>query len=90
MEPIAQVRGRGAMTALEFVKDPSSLAPDAGGAKAIVAEGNERRLISLVCGTSFNVVRLLPPPTTPEELLLKGLDILDASIQRPLSQAPAA
>lgn len=77
---IGEVRGLGAMVALEFVTDAGSLEPDAAAAAAVVAEAERRGLIVLVCGTSFNVIRLLPPLTIPDEQLEEALDILDQSM----------
>ena len=78
MEAIGDVRGPGAMIAFELVKDRTTKEPDAALAASIVAEAENRGLILLVCGTRFNVVRILPPLTTPGEILSEGLDILEA------------
>jgi len=72
---IGDVRGRGAMTAIEFV-DPATKAPDAAlagaVAKACIAEG----VIVLTCGTFGNVIRFLPPLSIGDELLNEGLDVV--------------
>jgi 4-aminobutyrate aminotransferase len=81
MEAIGDVRGPGAMVAFELVTDRQSLAPNAALASAIVAETEQRGLITLVCGTGFNVIRLLPPLTISDALLNEGLDIIDASLE---------
>ena len=86
MEAIGDVRGPGAMIAFELVKDRTTKEPDAALAASIVAEAENRGLILLVCGTRFNVVRILPPLTTPGEILSEGLDILEASIEAAISQ----
>ncbi len=72
---IAEVRGRGAMIAIEFV-DPTTGAPDgaltAALAKACIAQG----VIVLTCGTYGNVIRFLPPLSIGDELLREGLGVL--------------
>ncbi|MFE9428888.1 4-aminobutyrate--2-oxoglutarate transaminase [Kitasatospora sp. NPDC006697] len=73
---IGEVRGRGAMIAVELVK-PGSKEPNpevtAAVAKACHAEG----LIVLTAGTYGNVLRFLPPLVMPEHLLAEGLDIIE-------------
>jgi 4-aminobutyrate aminotransferase/(S)-3-amino-2-methylpropionate transaminase len=90
MEPMGEVRGLGAMIAVEFVTDRASRAPDAALTAAIVAEAEARGLILLSCGTRANVVRLLPPLTTPMEIVDEGLDILEASIEAAIQRNAAA
>ncbi|MEL7042541.1 MAG: 4-aminobutyrate--2-oxoglutarate transaminase [Pseudomonadota bacterium] len=80
MEAIGDVRGKGAMIAFELVKDRTSKEPDPELAKKIVQEAQERGLILLVCGTRFNVVRILPPLTTTNEIVVEAVQILEASI----------
>jgi 4-aminobutyrate aminotransferase/(S)-3-amino-2-methylpropionate transaminase len=90
MEPMGEVRGLGAMQAVEFVTDRASRKPDAALTAAIVAEAEARGLILLSCGTRGNVVRLLPPLTIPFEVLDEGLDILEASIEGAITKTAAA
>ncbi|MHB1433628.1 MAG: aminotransferase class III-fold pyridoxal phosphate-dependent enzyme, partial [Streptosporangiaceae bacterium] len=75
---IGDVRGRGAMIAVELVK-PGTIDPDgaaaAKAAKACHAEG----LLVLTCGTYGNVLRFLPPLVIGEDLLNEGLDILESA-----------
>ncbi|HEU0221084.1 MAG TPA: 4-aminobutyrate--2-oxoglutarate transaminase, partial [Paracoccaceae bacterium] len=89
MEPLGEVRGLGAMQAVEFVTSRASRAPDAGLTSAIVAEAEARGLILLSCGTRANVVRLLPPLTIPFEVLDEGLDILEAAIEGAITKTAA-
>ncbi|EIC08533.1 4-aminobutyrate aminotransferase [Microbacterium laevaniformans OR221] len=76
---IAEVRGAGAMIAVEFV-DPETKAPDAAltsaVAKAAIAEG----VIVLTCGTYGNVIRFLPPLSISDELLTEGVDVVAAAL----------
>ena len=77
---IGDVRGRGAMLAMEFVV-PGSKEPDAGAAKAIAAACLQAGVIALTCGTYGNVIRLLPPLTIGDELLLDALDVLADAVR---------
>jgi 4-aminobutyrate aminotransferase/(S)-3-amino-2-methylpropionate transaminase len=90
MEPMGEIRGLGAMQAVEFVTDRVSRGPDAALTNAIVAEAEARGLILLSCGTRANVVRLLPALTIPFEVLEEGLDILEASIEAAIQSTAAA
>ncbi|MER1997839.1 MAG: 4-aminobutyrate--2-oxoglutarate transaminase [Arthrobacter sp.] len=77
---IGEVRGRGAMLALELVK-PGTKTPDAAAAKEIAAACLAEGVIILTCGTYGNVIRLLPPLVISDELLSDGLDVLEAAIR---------
>ena len=76
---IGEVRGRGAMIAVEFV-DPATGAPDAALtgaiAKACLADG----VIVLTCGTYGNVIRFLPPLSIPDALLHEGVDVVASAL----------
>ena len=74
---IAEVRGRGAMIAVELTK-PGTLEPDpAATAAGRRAPATRQGLIVLTCGTFGNVLRFLPPLVIGEDLLEEGLDILE-------------
>lgn len=75
---IGEVRGRGAMIALELVK-PGTTEPDADLAKRIASAAHAQGLVVLTCGTYGNVLRFLPPLSMPDHLLEEGLDILAAA-----------
>lgn len=75
---IGDIRGLGAMVAMELVKDGDAERPDPDLTKAIVAEAQKRGLILLSCGTRANVIRFLPPLTAPQAVVGEGLDILEA------------
>ncbi|GAB3132805.1 aminotransferase class III-fold pyridoxal phosphate-dependent enzyme [Marisediminicola antarctica] len=77
---VADVRGRGAMLAVEFA-DRGTLAPRADIAKEIAARCHAQGLLVLVCGTYSNVIRLLPPLVIDESLLNDGLTVLRDAIQ---------
>jgi 4-aminobutyrate aminotransferase/(S)-3-amino-2-methylpropionate transaminase len=72
---IGDVRGRGAMIAVELVKS-GSMEPDADLTKALCAAAHQAGVIVLSCGTFGNVLRFLPPLTISDDLLLEGLDVL--------------
>lgn len=74
---IGDVRGVGAMLAVEFVKNGDPLQPDGELTTAIVRACAERGLVLLSAGTFKNVLRILSPLVISEELLEKGLDILE-------------
>jgi 4-aminobutyrate aminotransferase / (S)-3-amino-2-methylpropionate transaminase / 5-aminovalerate transaminase len=72
---IGDVRGRGAMIAVELVKSGTT-EPDADLTKALCAGAHAAGVIVLSCGTFGNVLRFLPPLTISNELLEEGLDVL--------------
>jgi len=72
---VGDVRGLGAMMAIEIVH-PADLTPDMASAGRIVDLARSRGLLLLKSGTQKNVIRLLPPLTTPPDELTRGLDIL--------------
>ncbi|WP_318653347.1 4-aminobutyrate--2-oxoglutarate transaminase [Streptomyces sp. H28] len=77
---VAEVRGRGAMMAVEFVR-PGTDEPDPAPAREVAARCHAEGVIVLVCGSFGNVVRLLPPLVIPDDLLAEGLDVLSAAIR---------
>nr|WP_322097786.1 aminotransferase class III-fold pyridoxal phosphate-dependent enzyme [Nakamurella alba] len=76
---IGDVRGRGAMLAVEFTEAGTTV-PDPAAAAAVAAACHRAGVIVLTCGTYGNVVRLLPPLVIPEPLLLEGLDVLTSAV----------
>jgi 4-aminobutyrate aminotransferase/(S)-3-amino-2-methylpropionate transaminase len=72
---VGDVRGRGAMIALELVK-PGAGEPDADLTKRIASSAHAQGLVVLTCGTYGNVLRFLPPLSIPDHLLNEGLDVL--------------
>jgi 4-aminobutyrate aminotransferase / (S)-3-amino-2-methylpropionate transaminase / 5-aminovalerate transaminase len=77
---IADVRGRGAMCALELVR-PGTLEPDPAAAAAIARSCHAEGVVVLTCGTFGNVVRLLPPLVIDDDLLADGLDVLATAVR---------
>jgi 4-aminobutyrate aminotransferase/(S)-3-amino-2-methylpropionate transaminase len=78
---VGEVRGRGAMLALELVKPgetgPFGPAPDAAAAGAVAKAAHESGLLLLTCGTWGNVIRLLPPLIISDDELDRGLSLLE-------------
>jgi len=78
---IGDVRtSRGAMMAMELVRDGSAANPDADLTKALVAKAAENGLVLLSCGVNGNVIRFLPALTIPDGLIDEGLDILESCL----------
>ena len=78
MPQIADVRGLGAMVAVEFANADGS--PDAGITQRVQAEALQRRLILLTCGVNANVVRFLFPLNTPQAIFDEALGLLRESM----------
>ena len=77
---IAEVRGLGAMVAIELCKNGDVHQPDADLTKRMVAEAQKRGLILLSCGVYANVIRVLVPLVASDALLDEGLDIMAAAL----------
>jgi 4-aminobutyrate aminotransferase/(S)-3-amino-2-methylpropionate transaminase len=81
---IGEVRGRGAMQAIELVR-PGTVEPDGAAAAAIAAACHAEGVIVLSCGTWGNVIRLLPPLSIGEDLLVEGLEVLQQAARKVLA-----
>ncbi|WP_284986408.1 4-aminobutyrate--2-oxoglutarate transaminase [Arthrobacter sp. fls2-241-R2A-172] len=77
---VGDVRGRGAMLAIELVQ-AGSKEPNAELTKAVAAACLQEGVVILTCGTYGNVIRLLPPLVISDELLIDGLEVLSAAIK---------
>ena len=78
---IGEVRGRGAMIAVEIVH-PGGIEPDPATAAQVAKACHAAGLVVLTCGTFGNVLRFLPPLVIGEDLLNEGLDILEAAFEQ--------
>jgi 4-aminobutyrate aminotransferase/(S)-3-amino-2-methylpropionate transaminase len=77
---IGDVRGLGAMVAIELFRDGDLRQPDADLTSRVIAEAARRGLILLSCGTNGNVIRILVPLTAPDAQIDEGLQILSESL----------
>lgn len=78
---LGDIRGRGAMIAVELVKAGTS-APDPEFTRAVAAEAHLSGVIVLTCGTYGNVLRFLPPLSISDQLLHDALNVLEHSFGR--------
>ena len=78
---IGDVRGVGAMQALELVRSPETREPAAEETSRVVRYSYEHGLILFSAGTYGNVIRLLMPLVVADEQLDEGLDVLQAAIE---------
>jgi len=79
---IGDVRGLGAMMAIEFVKNNDPRQPDGDLCGKVVKGCADRNLIIISAGTYKNNVRILSPLTISNELLNEGLDIIEDEIAK--------
>jgi 4-aminobutyrate aminotransferase/(S)-3-amino-2-methylpropionate transaminase len=77
---VGDVRGIGAMVAIELCRGGDLNQPDADLTKRLVSEAIKRGLVLLSCGTYGNVVRILVPLTASDALIDEGLSIIEASL----------
>ena len=77
---VGDVRGLGAMCAIELVKNTASAEPAPQLTQALMKVANENGLILISCGTYANVVRFLVPLTASDDLVREGMDIFEASL----------
>jgi 4-aminobutyrate aminotransferase/(S)-3-amino-2-methylpropionate transaminase len=79
---IGDVRGLGAMMALEFVKDNDPMQPDAETCGKLMDACAKRNLIIIPAGTYKNIVRVLCPLVITDEQLNRGLDIMEEELDK--------
>jgi 4-aminobutyrate aminotransferase/(S)-3-amino-2-methylpropionate transaminase len=72
---IGDVRGRGAMMAVELTT-PGTLSPEPARAGAVSAYCHQQGVVTLTCGTWGNVLRFLPPLSISDELLDEAFDVV--------------
>jgi 4-aminobutyrate aminotransferase/(S)-3-amino-2-methylpropionate transaminase len=76
---IGEVRGRGAMQAIELV-EPGTKTPNTAAMNAVVKYCQSKGVLILTAGTYSNVVRFLPPIVITDELLKDALSVLDEAL----------
>ena len=74
------IRGLGAMLAVEFVTDFETARPDSAFTKSVIAHALKRGLILLACGMHGNAVRIMVPLTASDAIIEEGLAIYDAAL----------
>lgn len=77
---VGDVRGLGAMVAMELVVDRETKEPARDAAAQVLHESHAQGLVLLKAGTYDNVIRLLPPLTIDEGLLEEGLGIIEKAL----------
>ncbi|SFT76858.1 4-aminobutyrate--2-oxoglutarate transaminase [Sedimentitalea nanhaiensis] len=74
------IRGQGAMLAVEFVTDFETAMPDAALTKSVIAHALKRGLILLACGMHGNALRIMVPLTASDAIIEEGLAIFEAAL----------
>ncbi|HZC77835.1 MAG TPA: aminotransferase class III-fold pyridoxal phosphate-dependent enzyme, partial [Ktedonobacterales bacterium] len=77
---VGDVRGLGAMVAMELVRDRALRTPAAAEAASLLVEARERGLLLIKAGLYDNVIRLLMPLVTTDAEMAEGLDLLEAAL----------
>ncbi|MHA6323612.1 4-aminobutyrate--2-oxoglutarate transaminase [Roseivivax sp. CAU 1753] len=86
---IWDIRGLGAMLAVEFVTDFDSAKPDAALTKSVIAHALKRGLILLGCGMHGNALRIMVPLTASDAIIEEGLAIFEAALADALAAEAA-
>ncbi|HEY8258323.1 MAG TPA: 4-aminobutyrate--2-oxoglutarate transaminase [Gemmatimonadales bacterium] len=86
---IGDIRGLGAMIAMELVTDRETKNPDKALVGRLIAAALARGLILLSSGTFGNTIRVLAPLTSDDAVLDEGLDVLGAALEAVAGRAPA-
>ncbi len=84
---IGDVRGIGGMAAMELVEDPATKKPAGALAKTFRAKLYENGVVNVGAGTYHNVVRFLVPLTIEDEVLARGLDIVEETLAQVVDAA---
>jgi 4-aminobutyrate aminotransferase/(S)-3-amino-2-methylpropionate transaminase len=76
---IGEIRGRGAMLAIEFVL-PGTRTPNSAAVDAVVKHCHQNGVLVLNAGTYGNVIRFLPSLVISDELIQEALDIVEQAV----------
>jgi 4-aminobutyrate aminotransferase/(S)-3-amino-2-methylpropionate transaminase len=79
---VGDIRGLGAMRAIELVRNRETKEPAKEETQAIISACHQRGLIILPAGTYGNVIRVLVPLVATEEQVKEGLSVLEAALQQ--------
>ncbi|MBF9059454.1 4-aminobutyrate--2-oxoglutarate transaminase [Rhodobacterales bacterium HKCCSP123] len=74
------IRGLGAMLAVEFVTDFDSATPDTGFTKSVIGHALRRGLILLACGMHGNAIRIMVPLTASDAIIEEGMQLFEAAL----------
>jgi len=85
-----EVRGIGAMIAVEFVTDQASAMPDPALTKSVISRALARGLILLACGMHGNAIRIMVPLTVSDAIVDEGLAIFEAALADTIAAEGAA
>ena len=83
------IRGLGAMIAVEFVSDFDTATPDAALVKSLCAHALKRGLILLACGMHGNALRIMVPLTASDDIIEEGLSIFEAALSEAVAEQAA-
>ncbi|WP_370303836.1 4-aminobutyrate--2-oxoglutarate transaminase [Pseudooceanicola sp.] len=83
------IRGLGAMLAVEFVTDFDTATPDAALTKSVVAHALKRGLILLPCGMHGNALRIMVPLTASDAIIDEGMGIFEAALADAMAERGA-
>jgi 4-aminobutyrate aminotransferase/(S)-3-amino-2-methylpropionate transaminase len=79
---VGDARGLGAMAAIELVRDRDTKEPSKEETAEVIKESYKNGLVILKAGAYDNVIRLLVPLVITEDLLHRGLEILENAIRK--------
>lgn len=80
------IRGLGAMVAVEFVTDFDSATPDAAFTKRVIANALKRGLLLLSCGMHGDALRVMVPLTASDAIVDEGMAIFEAAVVEAVSE----
>jgi 4-aminobutyrate aminotransferase / (S)-3-amino-2-methylpropionate transaminase / 5-aminovalerate transaminase len=83
---IGDVRGKGSMLVIEFVKDRHTKEPDMDFAMAVIKKCVSNGLLLIRAGLFTNCIRFLPPIVITDDQLNEGMDVLEAAIEAVLAE----
>ena len=83
------IRGLGAMIAVEFVTDFDTAAPDAALTKAVIAKALDKGLILLACGMHGNALRIMVPLTASDAILEEAMVIFEGALAEAIAEQHA-
>jgi len=82
---VGEIRVKGAMIAMELVKNGDAHQPNPELIQKLIAGAAEHGLILLSCGFYSNVIRFLPPLTIGDDLIHEGMDQFDLLFDKSVS-----